>query len=282
MKNNSKTKKNFNSYRSSIELKCDLKRLEDLKKTIDTIIDQISIFDNKKEKEINLLKNKICDLTSKENYVEDEKSKELIRTAHDRIEAKKELYDRRKRILEKQLQQFKDSYNSLYSKEIKVKCSDLKEELEKITGKNIYVNLSIGILSYNYVNLHKIIKENKDKTIFMDMTICDKENPDYRKELNSMLYTKRFPIEFNEEQYDNNYLEEHINLKYGLTEDAKKYTSLDIDDNSDIVIKIKLGELTKEEENWKPVNLIREAVCKCKDREYKRSIGNIKEKVKRI
>lgn len=280
MTKNIKSNSIFDSYKSSFELKNDLNRLEDLRKTITMIMEEIDRFEKKRQKETSLLKDKIYQLTSKENYMQDEENQTLIKTTNDRISTKDQLFERRKKILENQLKSFKDAYNKLYAKEITVRCKDLKDELEKLNDKDIYINLSMGIISFEHNNLYRIMKEYKDRRCYIDMTISDKKNPEYCKELNDLLYSKRFPVNFGEIEYDGNILYDHISLDYGMTDDAKSYTYLKINDTDDICLKFSLGELTKEDsETWKPSKQLKESVCNCKDKEYRRNIE--KQKTKR-
>lgn len=281
MKNEKKSNIYFDSYKSSIDLKNDLSRLKELKDTIDLIIRQIEKYEEKKDLDLNNLKEKIYKLTSNENYVENQECQDLIKQVHNKIEMKKELFKKKEEILEHQLNQFKETYNKLYSKEIFVRCEDLIDELKKLSNSDIYTNLSIGIVSFEYSNLSKIIKEYTDKICCIDMTISDKKNPEYYMEMNNILYSNRYPTNFKEIQYDGKALSNHITLDYGFSDEAKRYTCLKIADISNIRLKLKLGDLTKENlETWKPVELIKEAVFNCKDKEYKKNIE--KQKVKRI
>ena len=280
MKRGAKSKKIYDDYKSGIELRCDLKRLKDIQKVIDDIKNQIEAHEFENEAKINTLKDKIYKLTIKDSYLTDKESQELVKQLQVRIESKEELFKRRQTILINQLNEFKKAYNRLYNKKIKVRCGDLKKELEK-DNNQLYINLSVGIVSYDCSELSDIISEYQDKTCCIDMTISDKKHPEYYKELNKILYVNRFPVNFEDEQYDGNNLSSHLTIGYGFTDDPKRYTYLKIEDPSEINIKFKLGELTKEDENWKPAKLIRDAVCNCKDKEYKKN-DKKKQKIKRI
>ena len=279
MKRGAKSKKIYDDYKSGIELRCDLKRLKDIQKVIDDIKNQIEVHEFENETKINTLKDKIYKLTIKDSYLTDKESQELVKQLQVRIESKEELFKRRQTILINQLNEFKKAYNRLYNKKIKVRCGDLKKELEK-DNNQLYINLSVGIVSYDCSELFDIISEYQDKTCCIDMTISDKKHPEYYKELNKILYVNRFPVNFEDEQYDGNSLSSHLTIGYGFTDDPKRYTYLKIEDPSEINIKFKLGELTKENDNWKPAKLIRDAVCNCKDNEYKNNKKN--QKIKRI
>lgn len=279
MKRGVKNNKVYDDYKSGIEVRCDLKRLKDIQKTIDDIKNQIEIYECENEDKTNYLKDKIYKLTIKDSYLTDNESQKLVKQLQDRIEFKEELFKRRQIILINQLNEFKKAYNKLYNKKIKVRCGDLKKELEKDNNK-LYINLSVGIVSYDCFELSDIISEYQDKTCCIDMTISDKKHPEYYKELNKILYVNRFPVNFEDEQYDGNNLSSHLTIGYGFTDDPKRYTYLKIEDPSEINIKFKLGELTKENDNWKPAKLIRDAVCNCKDNEYKKNKKN--QKTKRI
>ena len=279
MEQKNKNKKVSDKYKSGIQVKFDLKQMNDIKNTIDDIIEKKEMYESKIQSEIATLKDKIYQITTKKSYINDFDSQDLVKKISEKIEGKELLLYKRNKVLINQLNEFKIAYNKLYSKKIIVRCGDLKEELEKYIPK-IFVNLSIGIVSYDHTELTNIIDEYQDKTCCIDMCISETETPEYHKNLNNVLYVKRFPVDFNEEQYDGEMLSNHLTIGYGLTDDPSRYTYLKIEDPSEINLKFRLGDLINEDENWKPVKLFREAICNCKDNEYKRN--NEKQKTKRI
>ena len=275
---NSKNKVSDN-YGCGTQVRYDLEELTEMKKTIDDIIEKMNIYELKTQSEIATLKDKIYHLTTQNSYINDSESQELVKKIQDKIKRKELLFFERNKVLLNQLNNFKEAYNKLYSKEIVIRCGDLKEELEKSIAQ-VFVNLSVGIVSYDHTELSNILDKYQNKTCCIDMCISEKEYPEYCRELNNILYTKRFPVDFNEEQYDGNTLSSHLTIGYGLTDDPSRYTYLKIDDPNEINLKFRLGDLTKEDENWKPSKLIREAICNCKDKEYKTNVE--KQKIKRI
>lgn len=279
MDKKSKNNKIFDNYKSGIQVRSDLEKMNDIKNVIDDIIEKKEMYELKTQSEIATLKDKIYQITTKKSYINDFDSQDLVKKISEKIEGKELLLYERNKVLINQLNEFKIAYNKLYSKKIIVRCGDLKDELEKNIPQ-IFIILSIGIVSYDHTELTNIIDEYQDKTCCIDMCISETETPEYHKDLNNVLYVKRFPVDFNEEQYDGETLSKHLTIGYGLTDDPSRYTYLKIEDPSEINLKFRLGDLTKEEENWKPVKLIREAICNCKDREYK--INTEKHKIKRI
>ena len=246
--------------------------IKELKGQIETLDINYAVLIKKMQNEtLKLEKSSLCQ----------EKMNQLINEIKDEITNQKNILQYKKNLLEKELRQFKDIYNSLCHKGINVRCKDLVDELKKISGKEIYTNLSMNMVSSKHSSVNKIMKEYKDKLTILNMTISDKENPEYIMEINDVLYSKGFSVNFSDKQYDNRPLSEHFVPSYKFSDDGKRYTSIRFNDEDDIKLKFLLIDLIEEDNEYcKPVSLLREAICNCKDKEYKRKVEF--QKTKRI
>ena len=256
-----------------------LDRVEILKETIIELKNNLNYLDEELNKTLIKLNNKITQIEESPLYDKDVELQIMKKDLAIEIEAQKVLYEYKREYIMKQLNLFEEMYKEVSNKTVIVKGMDLKEELEDLTESKIYSNLSIDIVSSNNGSLHKIMKENKKNIKYMNLTISDKKKPEYDMEQNKILYTMKFPIEFDEIDADGVPLYKHINLKHEFSDDARRYTSLNIDSIDNINLKFKLGDLVKEDsDTFKPVKLLRDAICNIKSREIKKD----KQKVKRI
>ena len=263
---------NNNSFNFNID------RLEILKETIIELKDNMELLDIDLQEALDRLNGKIAQIEENPMYNNDEHLKIMKNDLVTEIEAHKVLHDYKLDSLKKQLNLFKTMYSEVADKIVTVKCKDLKEELENLTCSKIYSNLTIDIVSSAH-SLNKIMKENKNKDKYMSVTISDKKEPEYDMQLNEILYTTKFPIEFEEMEADNIPLYKHIGLKYDFSDDAKRYTSLKVFDDDNVNLKFRLGDLVNEDsDTFKPVELLRDAICNIKSRENKNEV----QKVKRI
>lgn len=243
----------------------ELDRLNLLQDTMDELVEQKNSLVEKNRTDQLTLNDKILEIVNKPSFKTDLSAQNLVKEIQNKIKIKNELLKKRISMIDNLLSQFKGSYYKVCNKEVYVNCASLLTELENLSGKRLYCNASLDIISFSSPNLDKIVKKNKDKQCNLELTISDKKYPEYYKKLNNIFYSKSIKVGFDDIQEDGLPLKEHITLSHGITEDGQRYTSLKINDIDDLILKLKLGDLVNESEDYKPVDLLTQAVCNCKD-----------------
>ena len=252
----------------------DLNRIELLNDTINELINCCNNLDFSAKKDNVILNFEITKLANKKNFSTDENLQALALELQEKLSIKRELFIKRYEYLQKQIKDFRKSYYELFAKEVNINCASLIKQLEKNLNKKLYYNLYLDVVYPYHLSLNKIIKRLKNKTTNLNLTISDNKNLKESKENTEIFYSKSFPINLEKMQAKGVDLSLYIIPEYKTTLDGKKYTYLKVRDIYNTNLDFKLGDLIKESEEWKPVELIRNAVL-----DYKQSE---KEKIKKF
>ena len=243
----------------------DLKRMELLNQTINELIERANNLENKLKKDNVILNYKITKLANMDAFATDKEIQALVRELQEKLKIKKELFAKKNKMLKTQLSEFRRKYYELFNKKISINCGHLINEIENNIGEKVYYDLCSDVAYPSHLSLNKILKKIKKKSINLDVTISDKKIPE--KEKNKIFYSKNFSVDLERLQARGVDLSFYVVPDYKTDLDGKKYTYLKVKDIYNTNIYFKLGDLIKEKDDWRPIDLIKESVLNYKQKE---------------